>query len=223
MSAPSNLAMIDANYRLQQEVELLRAERDALRQRVADFERLVAEPRVEQVSLLALRDVADQLARHERGEVVVDEAQAEAWRQEILKALPDVLDEALMANLHRRLNKGVAGALGLLEMRKDPKTRQSYLPSWHDIPEQVAALKAKMADLLKPVGPLDLRGSLDNVRALRELLAIPVAERTTGERADLEALYAGLTEAVGMVLTEIPRLRAALAARAVIEQSERSS
>lgn len=79
------------------------------------------------------------------------------------------------------------------------------------------AIKAEMADLLKPAVDIDLRGALANVRALRALLGIPAAERTTGERADIEALYADMTEAMGMVLSEIPRLRAAI--RLADEQS----
>lgn len=188
-------------------VERLVRERDELRKRVADFERLLTEPKVEQAYLLTRRDGAGRLTR-----------------KEILSAFTEVLDEALVANLHRRLNKGVAGALGLLEMQKDPETGESYLPSWHDLPERVAALvqerdalKAEMADLLKPAVDIDLRGALANVRALRALLGIPAAERTTGERADIEALYANMTEAMGMVLSEIPRLRAAL--RLADEQS----
>ena len=76
-----------------------------------------------------------------------------------------MVDEALAANLHRRLNKGVAGALGLLEMQKDPETGESHLPSWHDMPDRVAALvqegsaQAEMAYLLKPAVDIDLRGA----------------------------------------------------------------
>lgn len=218
---PGGVLAVEREAELQGKIE-------ALRQRVAGFERLLTEPKVEQARLLTLRETVDGLGRHVRGEMTADSAQVDYWRQEILEAvidtLPDVLDEAMVANLHRRLNKGVAGALGLLEMQKDPETGESYLPSWHDLPERVAALvqerdalKAEMADLLKPAVDIDLRGALANVRALRALLGIPAAERTTGERADIEALYANMTEAMGMVLSEIPRLRAAL--RLADEQS----
>ena len=212
---PPNFLVKGSPWRLTPDgaaVLALADERDALRKRVADFEHLLTEPKVEQARLLALRDLSEKLYTDGSGYTTV-----EARQDEILSAFLDVVDEALAANLHRRLNKGVAGALGLLEMQKDPETGESYLPSWHDMPDRVAALvqegealRAEMAYLLKPAVDIDLRGALANVRALRALLGIPAAERTTGERADIEALYADMTEAMGMVLSEIPRLRAAV-------------
>ncbi len=138
---------------------------EALRQRVAGFDRILTEPSVEQARLLALRETVDGLGRHVRGEMTADSARVDYWRQEILEAvidtLPDVLDEAMVANLHRRLNKGVAGVLGLLEMQKDPKTGESYLPSWHDLPERVAALVREGEALREKVKSLtDERESL---------------------------------------------------------------
>lgn len=52
----------------------------------------------------------------------------------------DVEDERKSANIHRRLNERVASALGLLDVHTDPETGEEYLPSWHDMPERVAAL-----------------------------------------------------------------------------------
>lgn len=49
------------------------------------------------------------------------------------------------ANLHRDLNRRTADALGLLETRRDPETGEEYEPSWHDMPEQVAALRSALS------------------------------------------------------------------------------
>jgi hypothetical protein len=88
-----------------------------------------------------------------------------------------------------------------------PEAASVVLPLVRRVVRERDALKAEIADLLKPAVDIDLRGALANVRALRGLLAIPPAERTTGERADIEALRADATEAMGMVLLEIVRLR----------------
>ena len=91
-----------------------------------------------------------------------------------------------------------------------PEAASVVLPLVRRVVQERDALKAEMADLLKPAVDIDLRGALANVRALRGLLAIPPAERTTGERADIESLRADMTEAMGMVLLEIVRLRRGL-------------
>lgn len=192
---------------------------EALRQRVADFERLLTEPKVEQERRTALRYISHQLARHEHGEITVAAPQVESWRVRILKAFSDVLDEAVVANLHRRLNKGVAGALGLLEMQKDPETGESYLPSWHDLPERVAALVQEgealreqvkiltdeRAALLAPLGDVDLEEVL-------RLESTPARTPSTAEARDGALAYAAPALA-----REVIRLRMAL--RLADEQS----
>lgn len=63
-------------------------------------------------------------------------------------ALADERDaEEKGADIHRKLNERVAGALGLLGLRTDPETGKEYLPSWHNMPEQVEALRAERDEL----------------------------------------------------------------------------
>jgi hypothetical protein len=88
-----------------------------------------------------------------------------------------------------------------------PEAASVVLPLVRRVVQEGDCLKAEIAELLKPAVDIDIRGALTNVRALRGLLAIPPAERTTGERTDIEALRADTTEAMGMVLLEIVRLR----------------
>jgi hypothetical protein len=56
--------------------------------------------------------------------------------------LHEAQDEAKSTELFRDLCRRTAGALGLLEPRTD-ETGEDYLPSWHDMPERVAALVAE--------------------------------------------------------------------------------
>jgi hypothetical protein len=67
--------------------------------------------------------------------------------ERLTTALDDAIDEAKAADLHRNLNRRVAGALGLLDERVDAETGEAYLPSWHDMPEQVTALRAEVERL----------------------------------------------------------------------------
>lgn len=176
--APEHKALSARCILAEDRVAALERECDALRQRVADFERLLVEPRVEQERLIALRDIVTRLYVSATGYATIGEAETKALQDEVLAALPDVFDEALVANTFRRLAKGVAGALGLLEMQKDAETGESYLPSWHDLPEQVVGLA--MADAR--VNALDNR--------VREIFTAPITaeegiERLVRDRADL--------------------------------------
>ena len=106
----------------------------------------------------------------------------------------DALDEAKSADLHRNLNRRVAAALGLLDARIDAETGESYLPSWHDMPEQVTALRAEAERLtaerdahrrtIDKEGTANafaqdsLRGEIDMLRRERHAERLLVQERT---------------------------------------------
>jgi len=64
-----------------------------------------------------------------------------------VERLTTAIDESKAADLHRNLNRRVAAALGLLDERVDAATGETYLPSWHDMPEQVTALRAEVERL----------------------------------------------------------------------------
>jgi len=117
----------------------------------------------------------------------------------------DALDEAKSADLHRNLNRRVAAALGLLDERVDAESGEAYLPSWHDMPEQVTALRAEVGRLtaerdayrrtLDKEGAANafaqdsLRGEIDMLRRERHAERLLVQERTA-EIAELRLTLA---------------------------------
>lgn len=74
---------------------------------------------------------------------------AEQARRQRDEARTEAADQEKRANIHARLNERIATVLGLLEPRTDPETGEVYLPSWHDMPEQVANLKQLVSDFCK--------------------------------------------------------------------------
>jgi hypothetical protein len=102
----------------------------------------------------------------------------------------DALDEAKSADLHRNLNRRVADALGLLDERVDADTGETYLPSWHDMPEQVTALRAEVdrltaerdahsrAKAANSFAQDSLRDEIDMLRRERHAERLLVQERT---------------------------------------------
>lgn len=96
----------------------------------------------------SLREQADEAARLRAA--LVDSQRlygaAHAKAEDLALALRD-LDG--VADLHRNLNRRTAEALGLGAVRVDPETGRRYLPSWHDMPERVAALRAALAEVLE--------------------------------------------------------------------------
>lgn len=111
-------------------------------------------------------------------------------------------DEAKAADLHRNLNRRVAGALGLLEMQTDPETGEEYLPSWHNMPEKVEALKAERAEIRVAVGlPAD-DPATNVIEQIRRRAAALRASRsahstTVGVSLRLQEMNADLTAQVG--------------------------
>jgi hypothetical protein len=94
-----------------------------------------------------------------------------SW-SDAVKAAREAANEAKAADLHRGLNRRTAEALGLTEPRPDPETGESYLPSWHDMPERVAALVEAAA-----VGRDDLMDvHLRETRRLAVVLGLPAGE-----------------------------------------------
>lgn len=85
--------------------------------------------------------------------------------------LSDLVDDGKARHIFQRLVERTAAALGLDKARLDPETGEPYLPSWHDIPEQVERLikernaaqaeieelrRAEAAALYLPEGGADL-------------------------------------------------------------------
>lgn len=110
--------------------------------------------------------------------------------ERLTTALADALDEAKAADLHRNLNRRVAGALGLLDERVDADTGEAYLPSWHDMPEQVTALRAEVdrltaerdahsrAKAANSFAQDSLRDEIDMLRRERHAERLLVQDRT---------------------------------------------
>lgn len=104
-------------------------------------------------------------------ETVVVEPTHEALVAELEKVRRQCDDMAAAAAIHRDLNRGIAEALDLVDVRRNPETGEAYLPSWRDMPERVTALVQEVDTAHRLLDDADIprverTGFGDEVRAL---------------------------------------------------------
>jgi len=122
-------------------------------------------------------------------------------------------------DLHHRLNRRVAEALGLTRAQTD-ENGQRYLPSWHDMPERVTALLDEVERLRAKA---DL--SVENERAAestRREAEVAEASRILTLRSKLAKREhdLGIVTTVSTLLDEVERLKALLDCEAGIRAPE---
>lgn len=79
---------------------------------------------------------------------------APALAREVVALRAELDDESRAFPTFRHLVERTAAALGLDKERVDPETGEPYLPSWHDIPEQVECLIKERNAALAEAGEL---------------------------------------------------------------------